>query len=411
MKIGIDASRAIKKNKTGVEWYAYHVINELIKIDNDNQYILYCQAEPDKWLKKIGERDNVEIKKLRWTFKFFWTQGRLSFEMLLQKFYGIFVTGRHGIPAYAGMTEKKGMTEKAEMAKKTKVKKNKLDILFVPASAMPFVHPKNTITTIHDVGFMKFPKAYGKWQRLYLKWSTKFAVKNAKKIITISEFSKNEIIKYFQADENKIFVTHLGYDERRFNTVETLHATSLCGVLTKYKITKPYILYVGRLETKKNILNIVKAFSAFNNNDYQLVLAGSVGYGFDETRDFIKKNKLADKVVITGYVSAEDLPVLYKNAKLFLFPSLYEGFGLPVLEAFACGVPVICSNTTALAEIGVGAAALVSPHDYKKIAEKMTEILTNERLSDDFAYKGLQKSNDFSWKKCSEKILKVLLAN
>jgi len=94
-----------------------------------------------------------------------------------------------------------------------------------------------------------------------------------------------------------------------------------------------------------------------------------------------------------------------------LFPSLYEGFGLPVLEAFACGVPVICSNTTALAEIGVGAAALVSPYDYKKIAEKMTEILTNERLSDDFAYKGLQKSNDFSWKKCSEKILKVLLAN
>ena len=244
--IGIDASRAFKKEKTGVEWYAYNIIKNLLKIDSRNQYILYSQNSSINFLdpqvppiRRAGkpENDNMRWKKLKWPFKYFWTQGRLSLEMLL----------------------------------------NKPDTLFIPASAMPIIHPKNTVVAIHDVGFMKYPEAYSKWQRIYLKWSTKFAIKHAKSIITISEFSKQEIIKYFTNTspspllgregsnlEDKIFITPLACDTEKFKVITDQN--KIQTILKKYNINSPYILFTGRLETKKNILNIVKAFAEFNTS-------------------------------------------------------------------------------------------------------------------------------------------------
>ncbi|MFA6551306.1 MAG: glycosyltransferase family 1 protein [Patescibacteria group bacterium] len=394
MIIGIDASRAIKQQKTGVEWYAYYVIDNLIKIDSQNQYILYCAAEPDEWLKKLGERKNVKIKRLRWPFKFFWTQGRLSLEMLF----------------------------------------NALDVLFIPASAMPIIHPKNTIATIHDIGFTAYPEAYGKWQRFYLNWSTRFAVKHARKIITISEFSKQEIIKYFLTPStNKISVTHLGYDAEKFvNNVGTRRAAP--DVLKKYNITQPYILTVGRLEKKKNINNLIKAFSllkkmnensseALQNNNHttpnpsskegndgfigKLVLAGSRGKGWEEAEFLIKKYNLQNEVIEPGYVAEEDLPFLYNGAELFLFPSLYEGFGLPILEAFACGTPVACSDSSSLPEVGGEAALYFKPNDVDAITKAMQAILSDENLRQELIEKGEERVKQFSWQKCTKETFKV----
>ena len=253
MIIGIDASRAAKQNKTGVEWYAYHVIENLVKLDTSDQFVLYIQNEPDAWLKKIGERANVKVKRLRWPVKFLWTQGRLSLEMLLH-------------PPQA---------------------------LFIPASAVPVIHPRNTVAAIHDVGFMTYPKVYGRWQRWYLKWSTKFAAKRAKTITTISEFSKRELVKYFAADHNKISVTPLGYDAAKFKIIE--NREEINNVLAKYNISQPFILSVGRLERKKNVDGLVKALAILQNTPfysppsqggesrgYKLVLAGSPGYGWQE---------------------------------------------------------------------------------------------------------------------------------
>jgi glycosyltransferase involved in cell wall biosynthesis len=364
MLIGIDASRAIKQHKTGVEWYAYHVIEDLVKIDTANQFVLYCDKTPDAWLKKIGERPNVKIKRLGWPLKYFWTQGRLSLEMLLRA----------------------------------------PDILFISASAMPVIHPENTVVAIHDVGFMAYPQSYGHWQRWYQKFSTRFTVKYAAKIITISEFSQREIIKYFKADERKISVTYLGYDKERFNgDVETRHASSL---RKKYDITPPYFLFVGRLEHKKNILGLIKAFSLLSH-EVQLVLAGSPGYGWLEAEKIIKEKNLQSDIVVTGYVPEADLPALYRGATALVFPSFYEGFGLPILEAFASGTPVICSNAASLPEVAGAAALYVEPNNIKALADAMTQVLTHETLRRELTYKGREQVERFLWEKCGRELAEV----
>ncbi|MFA5318715.1 MAG: glycosyltransferase family 1 protein [Patescibacteria group bacterium] len=396
MTIGIDASRAAKKNKTGVEWYAFNVIKQIVKTGQNNvQFVLYFQGKPNEWLRELEKKENVEIKQLRWPFKFLWTQGRLSLEMLLHA----------------------------------------PDVLFIPASAMPIIHPKNTITTIHDVGFMKYPEAYGKWQLKYLKWSTKFAIKHASKIITISEFSKNEIIKYFKVDSNRIFVTLLACDTEKFRIINDQE--KIKNVLAKYKIDAPYILFVGRLEEKKNIIGLLESFSLLKERGIdsrdviqknihttpasssfeegneiklpQLVLAGSKGYSWDKAEELIKKNNLQNNIILTGYLPEEDLPYLYNDAELFLFPGLYEGFGMPILEAMACGTTVITSNTTSCPEVGGEAVVYVNPDNYKEIAEVIKQVLEDNNLRQNMIKKGLERVKEFSWEKCGKETLEIFM--
>ncbi len=368
MIIGIDASRAFKRNKTGVEWYAYEVIRQMVKSAPKNaRFALYCD-------KIFGNRDSIPMeecypyfKYLRWPFKYLWTQGRLSLEMLFHP----------------------------------------PDVLFVPASAMPIIHPKNTIAAVHDVGFMKFPEAYGKWQRRYLKWSARFAARHAKKIITISEFSKREIVKYFGADKKKIAVIPLACDKQKFRVINDQQKIN--SVLRKYKISRPYILFVGRLEKKKNIAGLVKSFLRENKRSRcKLVLAGAKGYGWAEAGELIRKNNIQNDVIIAGYVSDEDLPYLYNGAELFILPSLYEGFGMPILEAMACGVPVIASNTTSCPEVAGRAAVLVNPNDSQRLAEKMAEILGDSEMRDRLRGRGLERVKEFSWEKCGRETLDII---
>jgi len=367
MIIGIDASRAIKQHKTGVEWYARHVLENIIKIDTQNQFVLYVQSAPDEWLKNLSACPNVRVKYLRWPLRFFWTQGRLSWEMF----------------------------------------RRAPEVLFIPASAMPVICPKNTVAVLHDVGFMAFPKAYGLGQRWYLRWSVRRAVRRARAIITISEFSKKEIIKYFQADISKILVTPLGYDKNLFNNQSQAEDED---ILRSHHINRPYFLYVGRLETKKNILNLLKAFTRVNqDHQYQLVLAGTLGTGFAKIFNFIQQNNLVNDVIFTGYILEKNLPALYRQAKIFLFPSLYEGFGLPVLEAMACGTPVICSQTTALPETAGAAAQLINPDSIEQIATAIKNIADNEILSRQFVSKGLERVGGVSWEKCATQTHSLLV--
>ncbi len=406
MTINIDASRADKKEKTGVERYAYKVINGIINSNNisrDIKFVLYTRGEPSRWLKEMGERSNVEVKRLWWPFKYFWTQGRLSLEMLLYKIHGI----ASSPPPPAGGGGSLAMT------------KNKLDALFIPASAMPIIYPKNTVAVIHDVGFMRFPEAYGGWQRAYLRWSTKFAVKHAKKIITISQFSKSEIIKYFNCDKDKIDVVPLACDSEKFKIIKDKN--KIKKVLDKYSISKPYILFVGRLEKKKNIKNIIKAFLEFKASSasasYKLVLSGSPGLADARPRMTGEKNdarprmtgeKIQDDIIMPGFVPDEDLPYLYSGAEIFLFPSLYEGFGMPILEAMACGTPVITSNISSCPEVGGDAVAYVNPKNYKEIADMTQKLLSDNDFRQSIIKQGLDRAKKFSWQECGLKTITVL---
>jgi len=374
MVIGIDASRANKDNKTGTEWYSWHLIEEFKKIISpDDKVFLYTNTPLKGDLGKCPE--NFTEKILRWPPKYLWTQLRLWWELFL----------------------------------------NPPDVLFVPAHTIPFLPiPRRckVVVTVHDVGFRHFPDLYKPIQVWYHELTMKKIKKRADVILTISQFSKNEIMRYYGIAEERIKISYLGYDQDKYNTEEKVGGEPRLGVLDKYKITSPYLLYVGRLEKKKNIGNIVKSFALIKErfSDLKLVLAGNSGNQFEAIKEIIKNQKLENEIILPGYVEAQDLPPLIKGAAIFLFPTLYEGFGLPILEAMACGTPVITSDIEPHREVAGGAAALVDPYNPQSLADKIAEILDNPDYRQSLIAGGQKRSAEFSWGKTALATLKILQA-
>ncbi|MBU2229366.1 glycosyltransferase family 4 protein, partial [Patescibacteria group bacterium] len=340
MVIGIDASRANEVKKTGTEWYAYHLIQEFKKIaDPNDQFILYSKEPLRGELAELPS--NFASKVLNWQPKFLWTQIRLSLEMLLKR----------------------------------------PNILFVPAHTIPFIHPKNTVTTLHDVGFERFSKLYskkiignrssftkflvnilirvltlGKYgsnEYDYHRFSARFALKHAKEILTISKFSKKEIVELFGVKyDRKISVIPLAHDKSILEF--DYSGVRVNQILKQYHISQPFILYIGRLEEKKNIAGLIDAFHSLRSNygfDGQLALIGRPGYRFDVVMQKIEKYKLNNFVIHPGWVTEEERVILLRSAAVFIFPSFYEGFGIPLLEAMAVGVPVVASNVASIPEV------------------------------------------------------------
>lgn len=391
MTIGIDASRANRDQKTGTEWFSWHVIEELKRIaPTGDEFLLYTN-EPLKG--DLGKcPDNFKQVVLRWPPKYLWTQIRLWWELIA----------------------------------------NPPDVLFVPAHTIPFLPLSKkikVIATVHDVGFKRFPEIYKPIQVAYHDLTMKAIRKRADAIITDSEFSKREIVELYGIAPERIVPAKLGYDKSAFN-MEVTHCSSFPSengiatsasrpsrndneadqVLAEYGITKPYVLFVGRIEKKKNVSNMVKALAKTVERfpDLQLVLAGAAGNGYDELQGLIKELGLAANVIVTGYVSDLENRVLTANADLFLFPTLYEGFGIPMLQAMACGTPVVASDMDIHREVAGEAAAFADPHDPEAISEKITRILSDSELRSGLAAKGLERAKGFSWRHCAERILEVI---
>ncbi len=370
MTIGIDASRANKTNKTGTEWYSWHIIEELKKIAKpDDKFLLYTNSTLTGELKRLPE--NFSQKKLAWPPKYLWTQIRLWWELLVSP----------------------------------------PDILLVPAHTIPFLPLLKKIkvcVNVHDVGFKRSPELYKPIQVWYHDLTMRRIKQRADVIITISEFSKREIIDLYQVDEKKIEVVYLGFDANKFFVQESNEAS--LKVLDKYNIAKPYLLYVGRLEKKKNIANMIASFALAkeDRHDLKLVLAGSSGHQFEEIKKIIEDNKLEREVIITGYVAQEDLPIIYNQAEIFLFPTLYEGFGLPILEGMASGVPVITSNFAPHTEVGGDAAYYADSHSPQALADGIIKILIDSELRQALINKGLIRVKEFSWRKTAEEIYKII---
>lgn len=369
MVIGIDASQANRQLRSGTEWYAFYLIQELKKLLGAEHppnftILLYVKnALQDDLAKDLPV--NFAVKVLRWPFRYFWGQLRLSLEMLA----------------------------------------NRPDVLFCPAHTIPLIHPKKTVTTLHDVGFEDYPELYDWKTRLYHKFSARLGVRRAWRILTVSNFSRERIIENYSCNPDKIRVTHLGtWDpflvSKEFSRVQTRFRPDL----------GKYILYLGRLEPKKNILNIVKAYE-MASVEPNLVLAGKK-VNIKEVDAYLKvRPELAKKIVFTGYVEEAEKPRLYRDAKLFLFPTLYEGFGLPILEAQACGTPVVTSNTGSNPEIAGEGAVIVDPESPYEIAEAIKKVLIDESLRSRIRLEGLQNAKKFSWKETAFNTLQAILEN
>ena len=348
--IYIDASRYNNtKKRTGVENYSYFLINELIKLDSEITLI-----SP----KKI----NIDAKQITIPFPRLWTQIRLSWEVLVNK---------------------------------------KINNLFIPSHLLPLISPKNSTITIHDVAWKHVPKSYGFLSKLYLEWGTKFAVKHAKKIITPSEVTKNDLIKFYKTNSKKINVIPLGFEYKNVGN------TDLYSIPKNIK-SQSYFLFLGRLEHKKNTDTLIKAFSSFaeNNKDVKLVLAGSTGRGGKEIINNIPV-KLRERIIMTGYVSEKQKHVLLKNALCFIFPSRYEGFGIPLLEAMSYNLPIIASNIPTSKEIAKENALFFETENANELTELMEKVLIQNN-NDNLIINHQKTLEKYSWKKCAINTLKIL---
>ena len=312
------------------------------------------------------------------------------------------------------------------------------DVLFVPAHTLPIIHPKKSIVTIHDVAFERQELLYqreqmgpedkkarrilnflvniftqGKYKANsidYLRWSTRYAIKKALKIISVSNFTKQDLIELYKADSNKIQVIHNGYNRDLYKKITDSKTTS--KILFKYGIEVPYFLYVGRIEKKKNIPALIEALSIVREQHkdirHKLVLVGDASFGYDETKYQMREYDLVDDIIMPGWIEENDMPYIFNAASAFVFPSNYEGFGIPILQAMAVGVPVISSERSALPEIGGKAALYFDPQDSFTIAYALARIVKDQKLRDRLINDGYVQATKFSWEKSAEETLALL---
>jgi glycosyltransferase involved in cell wall biosynthesis len=400
MLIGIDASRANRKRKTGTEWYSFYLIENLAKLDKNNTYRLYVDDKPSPELQEAIEKNpNFSIKFLNWPFISFWTLGRLSLEMIIAR----------------------------------------PDVLFVPAHALPLFFPSKTITTIHDLAFMheqnlyrpervktKSARArktihflvklftfgkYGADSVDYLYWSTAYALNHATKIITVSEATKLDILNFFPKTKlKKISVIHNGFNNELYRP--NLNKEKINSILEKYGLEAPYFLYIGRLEKKKNTATLIESYAIAKENNpsltEKLVLIGNAGYGYDEIQYVIEEFNLNKEVLMPGWVNEEDVPYILNGASAFVFPSRHEGFGIPVIQSLACGVPTAVSDIAVLHEIAADSVLYFDQNSKASISEAMGKIITDTNLREELKSKGIERAKSFSWEICAIETLKEI---
>lgn len=272
------------------------------------------------------------------------------------------------------------------------------DLLFCPANIAPFFVPKNKkmVVMLHDVAFLTYPDSFSSLFKSYYQWLVPKVIHRADKIITVSQSSKKEIIRYYPHAKNKIEVISLGLDND-FHLLPNVDK-------------KNQILYVGSLNTRKNFISVIKAFNQLPYDQYQLIIVGNFSSNFHLdtiTQGLLEKAKRNPNIEFKSNISNNELALLYNESKLLLFPSFYEGFGLPPLEAMACGTPVITSNLSSMPEVCADAAIYIDPHNVEDIFQKMQTVLSNEALQQKLTNKGLEHIKQFTWEKATDKHIKV----
>lgn len=370
MRIGIDVRQNVK-NKTGIENYSSKLIYWLKRIDKPfnpehNNYILYTPKANDIELLELPT--NFYLREI--PFPRLWSQIRLPIQLW----------------------------------------KDKPELTFVPAHVLPLApFPGRKVATIHDLAFKYFPESYSAFDKFYLDFSTRYTLMISDKIITISQTTKNDLIKFYGAKEDKIKVIYLGYDAPKGGK-ESFNDVKWEVIEEKFKINKPFLLFIGRVEKKKNIANLIKAFYEVLSTgaDLQLVLAGTKSKDYEEIDELIARYNLKERVLLTGYVKEEEKEYLLHHAKLFVFLSRYEGFGIPMLEAFYAGLPVVASDIPVFQELYSDAAVLVNPEKIDEISLAITKVLKDKRKRERMISHGKELVEEFTWEKCAKETLEVL---
>ena len=281
--------------------------------------------------------------------------------------------------------------------------RRKLDLLHSMAFVTPWLTPRPAIVTVYDLSFMYFPAAFPAAQRWYLTSQTARSVRRARRVITISESGRQDVHRFFAVPLARIDVVYPGVD----GTYRPLPLDDVTAFRQREDLPERFILHVGTLQPRKNIPLLIEAFAQVAPPETGLVLVGGKGWLFDEIFSRVAALGLQDRVRFTGYAPDDDLPLWYNAADLLVFPSLYEGFGLPVVEAMACGTPVVASNSSSIPE-AVGAAGLLfNPQDVAELANRITAVLHNPNLAATMREKGLKQAKRFSWPRAGQETAEV----
>ncbi len=283
------------------------------------------------------------------------------------------------------------------------------DVFHFPNFVARPVRKGRVVVTIPDLSFLRFPQFTERKNLKFLKGQVPRSIERADRIIAISEFTAREICEFFPSAKDKVAVTQLGVTEA-FHRIEDKEA--LTAVKAKYDLPDDYILFVGTLEPRKNLMTLLEAYRIFRaqsrrRDSTALVVAGMKGWLYRETMKRIGNMPAEMAPVMVGYVEETDLPGLYSAARMAVVPSLYEGFGLPCLEAMACGTPLVCSNVASLPEVVGDAAILVSPHDPEEMAGAMATVAENPEVAEELADRGQRRAAQFTWERCAEETYRV----
>lgn len=405
MRIAIDI-RNIGKKRTGDEVVFFNLVKQLSVLDKDNEYFLLTDRNPEldldlqKSIESLCLAPNFKVISLceKGANKFWWNAWILPKYLrenpvdILQTQYitPFFVSKKINPP-----TKNHGITG---------IVKN----FFIKLRIKYFGGGVKIITIVHDVSFKVFPELIEKMDLFFLKTLIPLSLRRADKIIGVSRFTADEIMKYYDVDKRKIGWTHNAVADNFFMKYSQ---EQLEAVRRKYNLPEKFILYIGTLQPRKNLPALIEAYVSMpmeKRKNIKLVLAGGKGKNYDtKIDDFIRDYSLEKHVLLPGYIADEDKPQLIRLAHVFCFPSLYEGFGVPVLEAMTLGVPVLASNIAPHAEITEGAALLFNLDNPTDFSQKLTQIVDEEPTRADLINKGLLQSKKFSWQQTAEKMLEI----
>ena len=371
MRIGLEITAAVRQSG-GIGRYVREMVNALADVDQVNQYSLFYASKYKAARGMLALPDNFRIRHLPvndiWLARI-WQRIRLPIPVE-------FITGA-------------------------------VDIYHSPDFTLPPTLPGvPTLLTVHDLSFLRDPESASAGLRGYLEIAVKRSVRLATHVLADSQSTKNDLIELYSTPENKITVLYPGVSSD-FRPI--IDPAKLRQVRKRYKLgEEPFVLSVGTLQPRKNHLTLIKAFElALGDSEYNLVLAGGKGWSYEEVYDLVESRGLQNRILFPGFVAEEDLSALYSSANIMTFPSLYEGFGLPVLEAMACGLPVIASSVSSLPEVTGNAALLVDPGNVDDMADAMLKLVKNVDLRKRLRNKGFKRVEQFSWSSSAKTLLGV----
>ena len=362
MRIGIDAT-ALPPQPVGAGNYIIQLIRALAAGEFDNQLVIFAQQkgprlinlQPDSSIEWQIVEDSSPGSRLIWE-----------------------------------------QTVLPSLAQKTKI-----DLLHSLHYTKPLRLTCASVVTFHDMTYYLYPQLHTRTRRLVFPTAMRFSAKQADALITVSESTRKDAIRLLEIDPERIFTTQLGVDP---SFIELNDNDEELKVISKYSLPEKFILYLGTIEPRKNLPVLIKSYKqlADDGTDYKLVLVGKYGWMYQEVLDLIDDMDLQDMVYLTGYVSQEDLPVVYNLASLFVYPTIYEGFGLPALEAMACGIPVITTRVASPPEIVGDAGLLIPVNDTAALYKAMNQVLEDTALREKLIHDGLARSKLFSWERTAQ---------